>query len=362
MPVPGGGHGLGGTPEGALGEFARMGEPDDLARHGAHAEALIGREIARLQPAIVEHERFLLPILQVQLAVVGTAQYISPEQARGETVDKRSDVYSSGCLLFELLTGRTPYTGEPISLTYQHVNADIPLPSSVNPDVPAELDAITHHALTKDRDERYPDARTMAEDLGAYRGGMPISPVATERLEAATTTLPVTAPSAAAPLAADPDTASMPLAGPRRRRSGLGWVFAALLLIPLALLGWYAWSASQSEEVVQVSVPDLVGKDEAVARADLTKAGLRPDVEKVADDAPVGEVVSQDPGTGASVPTGDTVVIEVSAGPDDVGVEADVPASEHFTRELQEHSLVRRTGGGIGHTCLRGRALVAVAK
>ena len=101
-------------------------------------------------------------------AVVGTAQYISPEQARGETVDKRSDVYSTGCLLFELLTGRTPYTGEPISLTYQHVNADIPLPSSVDPQVPPQLDAIVHHALTKDRDERYPDAKSMAEDLEAY--------------------------------------------------------------------------------------------------------------------------------------------------------------------------------------------------
>lgn len=269
-------------------------------------------------------------------AVIGTAQYISPEQARGETVDKRSDVYSCGCLLFELLTGRTPYTGEPISLTYQHVNADIPLPSSVNPDVPAELDAITHHALTKDRDERYPDARTMAEDLGAYRGGMPISPVATERLEAATTTLPVTASSAAAPLAADPDTASMPPAGPRRRRSGLGWIFAALLLIPLALLGWYAWSSSQGEEVVQVSVPGLVGKDEAVARSELTKAGLRPDVERVADDAPVGEVVAQDPGKDASVPTGETVVIEVSAGPDEVGVPSIIGMSRSEAKSALE--------------------------
>ena len=67
-------------------------------------------------------------------AVIGTAQYVSPEQARGETVDNRSDVYSVGCLLFELLTGRTPYVGEPISLTYQHVNADIPLPSSFEPE------------------------------------------------------------------------------------------------------------------------------------------------------------------------------------------------------------------------------------
>ena len=85
-----------------------------------------------------------------------------------------------------------------------------------------------------------------------------------------------------------------------------------------------------------MSVPDLVGKDEAVARADLTKAGLRPDVEKVADDAPVGEVVSQDPGTGASVPTGDTVVIEVSAGPDDVGVPSIIGMSRSEAKSALE--------------------------
>lgn len=252
-------------------------------------------------------------------AVIGTAQYISPEQARGETVDKRSDVYSTGCLLFELLTGRTPYTGEPISLTYQHVNADIPLPSSVNPDVPPELDAIVHHALTKDRDERYTDARAMAEDLAAYREGLPISPVAADSLEAATATVPLTAPRAAVPRT-DPDTASMPATQPRRRSGRLGWVFAALLLIPLVLLGWFAWDAAQGPDVVEVTVPKVVGSDEDTARAAIERVGLEVDVEQRADEAARGEVLEQDPGEGTTLAEGETVTITVSSGPDEVPV------------------------------------------
>ena len=274
-------------------------------------------------------------------AVIGTAQYISPEQARGETVDKRSDVYSSGCLLFELLTGRTPYTGEPISLTYQHVNADIPLPSSVEPTVPPELDAIVHHALTKDRDERYPDARSMAEDLGAFRGGLPISPVATERLDAATQTIPVAAAHIDEPgPRTDPDTASMPLTQQRRRSGGLGWLMAALLLIPIALLGWFAWDASQGEEIVQVTVPRVVGSDEDAAIAKLQEVGLDADVDTVADDAPVGQVISQDPTEGTSVPEGETVGLRVSGGPDEVGVPSVVGMSRgEATRALEEADL-----------------------
>ena len=254
-------------------------------------------------------------------AVVGTAQYISPEQARGETVDKRSDVYSTGCLLFELLAGRTPYTGEPISLTYQHVNADIPLPSSVNPDVPDELDAIVFHSLTKDRDERYPDAKAMAEDLEAYGAGMPISPAATSGL-ATTTALPLTAPRAEPEPASrqDPDTASMPATSPRRRGSRLGWFVAALLLVLLVLLGWFAWSASQGEEVVEVTVPNVVGSTQSEATAELEERNLTVDTRPSASQEPQGQVIAQDPEDGATLAEGEEVTLTVSAGPEDVPV------------------------------------------
>lgn len=254
-------------------------------------------------------------------AVIGTAQYISPEQARGETVDKRSDVYSTGCLLFELLTARTPYTGEPISLTYQHVNAEIPLPSSVNPDVPAELDAIVVHALTKDRDERYPDAKAMAEDLEAYGAGMPISPVASSRLEAATSAIPMTAPRAEpTPVRrADPDTASMPPAAGRRRGSRLGWLVAALLLIPLVLLGWFAWSSTQSDDA-DITVPSVIGEDVKTATSDLEDAKLTVETRTVASQEPAGRVTDQDPQEGSAAAEGDEVTLTVSGGPDSIPV------------------------------------------
>src|SRR3712207_2073111 len=99
-------------------------------------------------------------------AVIGTAQYLSPEQARGESVDARSDVYSVGCLLYELVTGAPPFTGDsPVSVAYQHVREDPRLPSSVNPAIPADLDAILLKALSKNPATRYQSAAEMRNDL-----------------------------------------------------------------------------------------------------------------------------------------------------------------------------------------------------
>jgi len=110
-------------------------------------------------------------------AVVGTAQYLSPEQARGETVDARSDLYSVGCLLFELLTGRPPFVGDsPVSVAYQHVREEAPKPSDFASDVPAQLDQVVLRALAKDRNQRYATAQEFLGDLRAVLGGAPLSP------------------------------------------------------------------------------------------------------------------------------------------------------------------------------------------
>src|SRR5690554_1661310 len=111
-------------------------------------------------------------------AVVGTAQYLSPEQARGENVDARSDLYSTGCLLFELLTGRPPFVGDsPVSVAYQHVRETAPRPSQFASDVPAALDAVVERALKKNRDDRYSTAQEFLIDLRAAIGD-PITPAA----------------------------------------------------------------------------------------------------------------------------------------------------------------------------------------
>src|SRR6185436_7077190 len=99
-------------------------------------------------------------------AVIGTAQYLSPEQARGESVDARSDVYSMGCLLYELVTGAPPFSGDsPVAVAYQHVREDARLPSSINPEVPPELDAILMKAMSKNPANRYQSAAEMRNDL-----------------------------------------------------------------------------------------------------------------------------------------------------------------------------------------------------
>ncbi|WP_084128459.1 Stk1 family PASTA domain-containing Ser/Thr kinase [Demequina sp. NBRC 110055] len=109
-------------------------------------------------------------------AVVGTAQYLSPEQARGETVDARSDLYSVGCLLFELLTGRPPFVGDsPVSVAYQHVREEAPAPSAFAADVPKELDQVVLRALAKNRDQRYATAQEFLGDLRAVMGGGAVS-------------------------------------------------------------------------------------------------------------------------------------------------------------------------------------------
>ncbi|MGH8940391.1 MAG: Stk1 family PASTA domain-containing Ser/Thr kinase, partial [Actinomycetes bacterium] len=109
-------------------------------------------------------------------AVIGTAQYLSPEQARGDQVDARSDLYSTGCLLYELLTGRPPFVGDsPVSVAYQHVREEPAPPSAVDPDVPAAADAIALRALTKDREQRYQTAEEMRADIGRAQAGRPVA-------------------------------------------------------------------------------------------------------------------------------------------------------------------------------------------
>ncbi|MGB5934513.1 MAG: protein kinase, partial [Ornithinimicrobium sp.] len=108
-------------------------------------------------------------------AVLGTARYLSPEQAQGNPVDARSDLYSAGCLLFELLCGRTPFQGDPVALVYQHISDPPKRPSTYQSDVPEPFDAIALHALAKTPQTRYQSASAFRDDLTAARAGRPIS-------------------------------------------------------------------------------------------------------------------------------------------------------------------------------------------
>src|SRR5687768_252764 len=159
-------------------------------------------------------------------AVIGTAQYLSPEQARGEQVDARSDLYSTGCLLFELLTGRAPFVGDsPVAVAYQHVREEPPAPSSLDPDIPPAADAITLKALAKDRAQRYQTAAEMRADVGrALQGDAVAAPTAATTQALSTAALPTTAAGA-------PGAAGRAAAAPQdQRRHGAGfWVLLTLV-------------------------------------------------------------------------------------------------------------------------------------
>jgi len=168
-------------------------------------------------------------------AVVGTAQYISPEQAQGQTVDYRSDLYSVGCCLYEMLTGTVPFTGAtPVAIAYRHVREDPTPPRMLNPDVPAPLEAITLKAMAKLPDNRYQTAAEMHDDLERFRNGQPVQ--ATPLMDAAAATQAIPRDGGADPtamLGTVPADRAARYAEPEveERRTSVGWIVVSLLAL-----------------------------------------------------------------------------------------------------------------------------------
>ncbi len=306
-------------------------------------------------------------------AVVGTAQYLSPEQARGENVDARSDLYSTGCLLFELLTGRPPFMGDsPVSVAYQHVREPAPRPSQFASDVPPELDAVVAKSLQKDRNMRYSTAQEFTADLQRAMGVIPGPVTGTHvvgagALGVAAGALGVAAATGAmghdANAGADigataimpaasagawgsvmggssmPPRAPSPASGtviaeeylveddPRRRRLMVQIAIAAAAVIALIVLvvGLFSLANKNSDNVTPapatVTVPFLENRLQADAEAALTKLELVADIkEEPSDTVEVGHVTRTDPAANAKVPLKSTVTVWVSTGADMVDV------------------------------------------
>lgn len=282
-------------------------------------------------------------------SVVGTAQYLSPEQAQGKPVDTRSDLYSTGCMLFELLTGRTPFIGETaISIAYQHVGEPPSPPSSVREAVPAAYDAITLHAMVKDRDARYQTATDFRDDLQAAREGRPISAAAAGTAlgtgmhladghagavagGAAQTTV-LTGVGAAPPMTGMPfDDDEPPTRASRRgaqeppKRRGAAYVLLTLAaLAALAVLFVLGRSIlAQNAKPEQVTVPYLINQTEEQARAVLSARRLVIDVRNVTNsDVAKGLVVDQDPDADSLLAVGSPVTVMVSSGPGQAAIPA----------------------------------------
>ena len=272
-----------------------------------------------------------------QHAVVGTAQYLSPEQARGEIVDTRSDLYSTGCLLYELLTGRPPFTGDSaVAIAYQHVREIPKPPSAIAADIPESLDRVVLKALAKSRDDRYQDAAHMRTELAAAARGMSVAAPAVDSWQEAdpttvvqdrkTTATPPTpgppAPPVPAPHTPSPQAPDEP--EPRRYT----WVWALLIVLAASTVvvgvlmangvigGPGKPTVAPSTGPTAAAVPDVSGKSEDDARKAIEALGLvyAKGSDVASDTIDPGLAVSSEPGAGTSLVVGKTVTVHFSSG------------------------------------------------
>ena len=254
-------------------------------------------------------------------AIIGTAHYLSPEQARGAPVDQTSDLYSAGIVLFELLTGEVPFTGDsPVEIAMKHLAETPPAPSELRPDVPHDLDLVVVRALAKEPADRYQSAAAMDADLETVaRGGR----VAAETAEAATMVL-------SGERAIDATAATQvvrrplqPYQPPDRSRSLWPWLVGIGALLALLVAAWFLYEPIKErfQGADTVAVPYVVGIQAALAVQDLEEAGLVPQVRRVSNsDVEEGLVFGQDPTEGTRVDEGEVVRIDVSSGKPEVTI------------------------------------------
>ena len=251
-------------------------------------------------------------------AVIGTAQYLSPEQARGDAVDARSDVYSLGCVLYEILTGEPPFVGDsPVAVAYQHVREDPVPPSQRHEGISADLDAVVLKALAKNPDNRYQTAAEMRADLVRVHNGEP--PEAPKVLtDAERTSLLSSTP---ATRSGGPRTGPLPrqqldFVADRNVGSVGRWLVAVAVLAVLTVVITILISTSGNKPR-NISVPDVRGEVSADAIAALQNRGFKTRTRQKPDSlVPPDHVIGTDPAANASVTAGDEVTVNVSTGPE----------------------------------------------
>jgi serine/threonine-protein kinase len=288
-------------------------------------------------------------------AVIGTAQYLSPEQAKGEQVDARSDLYSTGCLLFELLTGRPPFIGDsPVAVAYQHVREQPNPPSYYDPEVPPVVDAIVMKALAKHPDERYQSADEMRADLERALDGRPVAaaPTVAAGFGAAAAPTTVMAPSGGRGYgggygSAEAQTRYEPTAYqgseyeqapedelPRSRRAGnqpatrgkgkdkTGWIVLSVVVVILVVLAIFVFkTVFAGTSATTGTVPTITGQSLSTASNTLKASGYKLGTSTCGNgqsslSIPSGDVISQNPSSGASATLGQAVSYCVSSGPE----------------------------------------------
>jgi serine/threonine-protein kinase len=338
-------------------------------------------------------------------AVVGTAQYLSPEQARGETVDARSDLYSAACLLYEMLTGRPPFVGDsPVSVAYQHVR-EIPEPaSSLNPEVSEALDSVLAKALQKNRADRFQDAAAFQRALRAARNGIAVPDVAageastdpnntvpaaertartapysvtgasflddspSGRLRPVQDTLgddralpaQVYEPSEASdlPLGLPPERERTPRQKSRRRT----WIATLVIFTLLVLAGGGLWLYNMMNQppppVAKIQVPSVSALTESEALQRLYNARFSPTINRLPHDTITkGTAIGTVPAAGTSMEPDSKVTLNISDGPSAVKIPTDLPGRT----EAAARDVLRQIGlAGAPGTTMANSATVPV--
>ena len=273
-------------------------------------------------------------------AVMGTAQYLSPEQARGELVDARSDIYSSGCVLYELLTGVPPFNGDsPVAIAYQHVNEPPKPPSSLDNSIPSSLDSITLGALAKSPSNRYQTAAEMRSDVERSIAGMPI----VSRQNHATEAIPFNAPTTAIPIV-DGFPGTVAVAAPKKTNNRARWFFTGFATVLAASLIFLLGDNLFNTGPETVAVPNVKSQTVEEATLALTDVGLVVGTQtpQADDNAPKGTIIGQDPAAGELIELGQAVNLIVSAGKDQTSVPdlVDLASTEDARLALTEARLV----------------------
>ncbi|MHB1325315.1 MAG: Stk1 family PASTA domain-containing Ser/Thr kinase [Thermoleophilia bacterium] len=256
-------------------------------------------------------------------SIIGTAQYLSPEQARGMAVEQSSDLYSLGVVLYEMLTGRVPFEGENlVAIALKHLSDDPVPPQALVPEIPDNLNLVVMRALAKNPRDRYPSAEEFLADLERCRKDLPVAAILPAGDTAMTSVIPAGALDAGLDQTAIRRSERTD-AGQKKKMSGKKKALLALLalavLVALAA-GIYFLAFAQGRG--NVVVPDVIGLDRVQAEGAIRAQGLKPELEaeEYSETVPAGKIIRQNPEKGSKLKSGGSVRFVVSRGSSKVGV------------------------------------------